>query len=103
MAFGNGNSGTIVSVGKIGKSLSNSIDNVHLVDGLQYNLLSVSQLCDKGNHLGFSSDHCLITNIKSGEAVFRGKEHNNVYKACVLSLPQNHLTCLSVLDDDVML
>jgi len=26
-----------------------------------------------------------------------------VYKACVLSLPQNHLTCFSVLGDDVML
>jgi len=26
-----------------------------------------------------------------------------VYKGCVLSLPQNHLTCLSALDNDVML
>jgi len=26
-----------------------------------------------------------------------------VYKVCVLSLPQNHLTCLNALDDDVML
>ena len=44
MAIGRGESGKIVSVGKIGKSLSHSIDNVHLVDGLQHNLLSVSQL-----------------------------------------------------------
>jgi len=26
-----------------------------------------------------------------------------VYKACVLSLPHNHVTCLSALEDDVML
>ena len=26
-----------------------------------------------------------------------------MYKVCVLSLPQNHLICLSALDDDVML
>ena len=26
-----------------------------------------------------------------------------MYKACVLSLPENHLTCLSALDDCVML
>ena len=32
-----------------------------------------------------------------------GKQPNNVYKTCVLELPQNHLTCLSVLDDDIML
>ena len=34
----------IVGVGKIGKSLSHFIDNVYLVDGLQHNLLSVSQI-----------------------------------------------------------
>ena len=73
MAFGNGKSEKIVGVGKIGKSLSHSIDNVYLVDGLQDNLLSVSQLCDTGNHVGFSSDQCLITNIKSGDVVLRGK------------------------------
>ena len=49
MAFGNGKSGTIIGTGKIGESLSNSIEDVYLVDGLKHNLLSVSQLCDKDN------------------------------------------------------
>ena len=53
----------IISVGKIGKSLSHSISNVYLVDGLQHNLLSVSQLCARGNYVGFSFDQYLITNI----------------------------------------
>jgi len=35
VAFGNGKSEKIVSVSKIGKSLSHSIDNVYLVDDLQ--------------------------------------------------------------------
>jgi len=39
VAFENGKSGTIVGIGKIGESLSHSIDNVYLVDGLQHNLL----------------------------------------------------------------
>ena len=47
VAFGNGKSGTIVGIGKIGESLSHSIDSVYLVDGLKYNLLNASQLCDK--------------------------------------------------------
>ena len=47
VAFGNGKSGTIVGIGKIGESLSHSIEDVYLVDGLKHNLLSVSQLCDK--------------------------------------------------------
>ena len=42
VAFGNDKSRKIVGVSKIGKSLSHSIDNVYLVDGLQHNLLSVS-------------------------------------------------------------
>ena len=50
-----------------------------------------------------NSLQCLITNVNSGSVVLRGKRHNNVYKACVFSLLQNHLTCLSALDDDVML
>jgi len=62
----------------------------------------VSQLYYKGNHVGFTLSQCLITNIKSGEVVLRGKRHNNVYKTCVLELPQNRLTYLNVLDDDNM-
>ena len=46
VAFGNGKSGKIIGISKIGKLLSHSINNVHLVDGLQHNLLSISQLCD---------------------------------------------------------
>ena len=45
----------------------------------------------------------MITNVNSDSVVLRGERHNNVYKVCVFSLPQNHLTCLSALDDDVML
>ena len=98
VAFGNGKSGTIVGIGKIGESLSHSIDNVYLVDGLQHNLLSVSQLCDKDNLVVFSSKQCLVVNINTGDVVLRGKQHKNVSKVTILSLPQNHLTCLNVLD-----
>jgi len=78
VAFGNGKSGIIVGVGKIGKSVSHSINNVYLVDGLQHNLLSVSQLCDRGNHVEFFSDQCLITNIKSGDVLLREKRQKCV-------------------------
>jgi len=72
VAFGNGKSEKIIGVGKICKSLSYSIDNVYLVDGLQHNLLSVSQLCDRDNYVEFSSDQCLVTNVKSGDVVLKG-------------------------------
>ena len=39
VAFGNGKSGSIIGVGKVGKSLSHSIENVYLVKGLNYNFV----------------------------------------------------------------
>ena len=103
MAFGNGKSGTIIGIGKIGESLSHSIDGVYLVDGLRHNLLSVSQLCDKDNLVVFLPNRCLTVNMNTGDVVLRGKRHKNVYKVCNSSLPQNKLTCLSALNDDIML
>ena len=37
-----------------------SIDDVLLVDGLKHNLLSISQLCDKGYIVRFESNMCII-------------------------------------------
>ena len=103
VAFGNGKSGTIVGIGNIGKTLSHSIDNVHLVDGLKHNLLSVSQLCDKNNLVLFSKTRCLVVNDDTGDVVLRGKRCQNVYKVSISTLPQNNLTCLNALNDDIML
>jgi len=61
VACANGKTGKLAGVGKIGESHSHSIDNVYLVDGLKHNLLGVSQLCDRGNHVMFSMDQCLVT------------------------------------------
>ncbi|XP_075082561.1 uncharacterized protein LOC142166868 [Nicotiana tabacum] len=52
VCFGNGNKGYILGVGRIGKSVSHSIENVYYVNGLKYSLLSVSQVCNKGNKNG---------------------------------------------------
>ena len=40
--------GKIVSIGNIKFDSSPLIENVVLVDGLKHNLLSISQLCDRG-------------------------------------------------------
>jgi len=103
VAFGNGKSGTIVGIGKIGESLSHFIDGVYLVDSLRHNLLSMSQLCDIDNLVVFSPNRCLVVNMNTGDVVLRGKRHKNIYKVCISFLPQNKLTCLSALKDDIML
>jgi len=103
VAFRNGKSRTIIGVGKIGESPSNSIEDVYLVDGLKHNLLSVSQLCDKDNLAVCTPNRCLVVSMDTGDIVLRGKRHKNVYNVCISSLPQNTLTCLSALDDDAIL
>ena len=53
VAFGGGKKGQIRGSGKIGRSDEHSIDKVYYVKGLRHNLLSISQLCDKGNKVIF--------------------------------------------------
>ena len=57
----------------------------------------------KDNLVVFSSNHCLVVNMDIGDIVLREKQHKNVYKVCISYLPQNTLTCLSALNDDVIL
>ena len=44
----------IIRTGKVGKNSSSCIDDVMLVEGLAYNLLSISQLCDKDCKVTFN-------------------------------------------------
>ena len=37
------------------------VDFVALVDGLKHNLLSISQLCEKGNEVLFTKEPCIIS------------------------------------------
>jgi hypothetical protein len=62
ITFGDGNQCLVKGLGKIAISPDHSISNVFLVDSLDYNLLSVSQLCKMGYN-------CLFTD--TGVTVFR--------------------------------
>jgi len=59
--FGGNQSGKIIGIGTIGNS-SISINNVWLVDGLEHNLLSISQFCDNGYDVMFGKTNCTIIN-----------------------------------------
>ena len=45
----------------IGNQYKTQIKNVLYVDGLKHNLLSISQLCDKGFKIEFNKNCCLIS------------------------------------------
>ncbi|XP_075076411.1 uncharacterized protein LOC142163060 [Nicotiana tabacum] len=103
VSFGNGKKGYILEVGRIGKSLSHSIENVYYVKGLKYNLLSVSHICDKGNKVEFVSKICTFTNLVTGEVVLVAKRYKNIYVADFESLQNGDLSYLSDVDDDAEL
>jgi hypothetical protein len=71
ITFGDGNQGLVKGLGKIAISLDHSIFNVFLVDSLDYNLLSVSQLCK----MGYNS---LFTDV--GVIVFRRSDDSVAFK-----------------------
>ncbi|XP_070013483.1 uncharacterized protein [Nicotiana sylvestris] len=100
VSFENGKKGEIIGVGKVGKTDSHSIENVYLIDGLKYSLISVSQLYDSGNMVAFTSTKYFVINLTTDKIVLQGKRVNNIYVVHLSTLTENELTCLSVLDND---
>ena len=60
VTFGDDAKGKIIGIGNVKLGTSPLIENVVLVDGLKYNLLSVSQLCDKGFDVVFDNIACRV-------------------------------------------
>ena len=62
------------------------IENVYLVDKLKYNLLSISQLYDKGYKINFKIDKCFIINRSNNNVIYTNIRSTNVYIINVISL-----------------
>ena len=68
----------VLGSGTIQISKNFCIEKVLFVDGLKHNLLSISQLCDKGFVIQFFSDRCLLS--FNDIITLEGFRVNNVYK-----------------------
>ena len=93
ITFGDDIKGYTVGYGLISKD-NVIIEEVALVDGLKHNLLSISQLCDKGNSVTFNSEACVVTNKRSNKVVLTGVRKGNVYLADFNSSNAESVTCL---------
>ena len=51
--FGDNNKGKVIGINMVGNISKSLIENILLVRGLKHNLLSISQLCDKGYKIIF--------------------------------------------------
>ena len=65
----------------MGKSLEDSIDNVYHAYGLKYNHLSVSQICDKGNEVRFTSEKCTVVSLTRKKVILTAFRSKNIYVA----------------------
>ena len=80
VSYGDGNTGRTLGYGRI--EIGNVIiENVALVDGLKHNLLSVSQLTDRGYDVKFTSTHGEVVCKKTGKVALIGPRLDNMYVA----------------------
>jgi hypothetical protein len=71
--FGHNSQEMVLGYGKIAITTDHSISKVLLVDSLDYNLFSISQLCE----IGYS---CLFTN--KGVTIFRRCDSSYAFSGC---------------------
>ena len=79
MTFGDNDKGHIIEYDKIQITPSTFIKNVLYVKGLKDNLISISQLCDKGYKVLFEASLCMITNPIDNSIIFIGHRQDNIY------------------------
>ena len=72
VTFGDNAKGKIIAQDNIDNDTSFLIENVLLVDGLKHNILSISQLCDKGFKVIFEISHWIIKDIQNDKIIFMG-------------------------------
>ena len=99
VTFGDDSKGKIVAICNIKIGSSPLIENVVLVEGPKHNLLTISQLCDKGLRVIFYYSTCDVLDKKTNTCVLSGFRENNVYMIDMLNLKCN-TTCLNVFNED---
>jgi hypothetical protein len=79
ITFSNNKRGKVKGLGKIAISNDMSIFNVLLVESLDFNLLSIAQLCDLGFKCIFGSDDVEVVSVDGTNMIFKGFRHSSLY------------------------
>jgi hypothetical protein len=79
ITFNDNGKGKVKGLGKITISNDMSISNVLLVENLNFNLLSMAQLCDLGFKDIFGVDDAEIISVDGSNLIFRGFRYENLH------------------------
>ncbi|XP_073224716.1 uncharacterized protein [Cicer arietinum] len=94
------NSGKILGIGDIGNELTTVIKEVLYVKDLKHNLISISQLCDKGFQVCVTSQSCIIEHKENKDIRLVGDRINNIYMLDFNALPASTPCCLLFNSDE---
>ena len=78
ITFGDNVKGKVKGLGKIAISNDMSISNVLLVESLNFNLLSIAQLCDLGFKYIFGVDDVDIISVDGSNLIFKGFRRESI-------------------------
>ena len=92
--FGDNGKGKVIGLGKVAISNDLSLSNVLYVKSLNYNLLSVSQLCDFGYLCLFDETNMKVFRKSDFSLVFQGVRKGNLYLVDFSSNKSCLSTCL---------
>jgi transposase InsO family protein len=94
VTFGDNSKGKVIGLGKIAISNDLSIENVSLVESLNFNLLLVAQICDLGLSCAFFLQEVIVSSFHDKSCVFKGFRYGNIYLVDFNYSEANLKTCL---------
>ena len=94
ITFGDNSKGKVKRLGKIAISNNLSISNVLLVESLNFNLLSIAQLCDLGFKCILGVDDVEIISVDGSNLIFKGFRYENLYLVDFNAREAQLTTCL---------
>jgi hypothetical protein len=79
ITFSDNSQGQVLGFGKIAIITEHSISRILHVESLDYNLLSISQLCEMGYNCLFNDKGVTIFRISDGSFAFKGLLRRKIY------------------------
>jgi hypothetical protein len=85
-------------------SLSNlSLPNTYLTPKLNFNLISIGQLCDLGYEITFSSSRCCVQDPRTGQLIGIGRKIGRLYELTELHIPHESNICAATTQSSIQL
>ena len=97
--------GSLMHVSHTGHiSLSNlSLPNTYLIPKLNFNLISIGQLCDLGYEITFSSSGCRVQDPRTGKLIGTGRKIGRLYELIELHISHESNICAATTQSSIQL